>query len=57
MARRNTEKQKSSDENEDGPIGHPINDNPWFKKMKALNDSMEAGRQSRRRSMSASTGG
>jgi hypothetical protein len=26
------------------PVGHPLYDNPWFKKMKALNDSMEAGK-------------
>ena len=31
-----------ADSNE--PIGHPINDNPWFKKMTALNESREAGR-------------
>lgn len=44
MARKqNTEKQKSSDENEDGPVGHPLYDNPWFKKMKALNESLESG--------------
>jgi len=30
--------------NEDEPVGHPLNDNPWFKKMKALNDSLEAGK-------------
>ena len=34
-----TQDQNSKDE----PVGHPINDNPWFKKMKALSDSMEAG--------------
>ena len=45
MARKqNIEKQKSKAESDDEPVGHPINDNPWFKKMKALNDSMEAGR-------------
>jgi hypothetical protein len=26
------------------PIGHPINDNSWFKKMKALTESREAGK-------------
>ena len=26
---------------ENEPVGHPLNDNPWFKKMKALNDKME----------------
>ena len=25
-------------------VGHPLNDNPWFKKMKALGESLEAGR-------------
>ncbi len=31
-------------DNEDEPVGHPLNDNPWFKKMQALNDSLEAGK-------------
>ncbi len=33
---------KENSENE--PVGHPLNDNPWFKKMKALGESLEAGR-------------
>ena len=39
MAQENTNVE---DNNE--PVGHPLYDNPWFKKMKVLNDSMEAGR-------------
>ena len=26
------------------PVGHPLYDNPWFKKMKTLNESLEAGK-------------
>ncbi len=26
------------------PVGHPLNDNPWFKKMKALGENLEEGR-------------
>jgi len=29
---------------DDGPVAHPLNDNPWMKKFKALGDSREAGR-------------
>ena len=29
---------------ENEPVEHPLNDNPWFKKMKALGESLEAGR-------------
>ena len=29
---------------ENEPVGHPLNDNPWFKKMKALGENLEAGR-------------
>ncbi len=32
---------QQNDDNE--PVGHPLHDNPWFKKMKALNDKMDAG--------------
>ena len=31
----------ASEDNE--PVGHPLYDNPWFKKMKVLNDHREAG--------------
>ncbi len=31
-------------DSEDEPVGHPLNDNPWFKKMKALNERLEAGK-------------
>ena len=31
-------------ESDDEPVGHPLNDNPWFKKMKALGENLEAGR-------------
>ena len=31
-------------ESENEPVGHPLNDNPWFKKMKALGENLEAGR-------------
>lgn len=31
-------------DSENEPVGHPLNDNPWFKKMKALGESLEAGR-------------
>ena len=43
MARKPNTQKQNSDESNDEPVGHPINDNPWFKKMKALSDSMEAG--------------
>ncbi len=36
--------RNSKNKNEEEPVGHPINDNPWFKKMKALNESLEAGK-------------
>ena len=26
------------------PVGHPLYDNPWFKKMKTLNESLESGK-------------
>lgn len=42
--KQNTQKQNSSDENENEPVGHPLHDNPWFKKMTALNESREAGK-------------
>lgn len=29
---------------ENEPVGHPLNDNPWFKKMKALSENLEARR-------------
>jgi hypothetical protein len=44
MARKPNTQKQSSDENDNEPVGHPINDNPWFKKMKALGDSLEAGK-------------
>ena len=31
-------------DSENEPVGHPLNDNPWFKKMKALGESLEEGR-------------
>ncbi len=34
--------EKTDNENE--PVGHPLYDNPWFKKMKTLNESLEAGK-------------
>ena len=34
----------AQDNNDNEPVAHPINDNPWFKKMKALSDSREAGK-------------
>ena len=37
-----TQETKQSSENE--PVGHPLNDNPWFKKMQALGENLEAGR-------------
>lgn len=40
MAKNNTLEPKEED-NE--PVGHPLYDNPWFKKMKTLNESLEAG--------------
>lgn len=33
-----------SQNSENEPVGHPINDNPWVKKMKTLADNLEAGR-------------
>ena len=39
MARKNT----TPDEGDSEPVGHPLYDNPWFKKMKTLNESLEAG--------------
>ena len=35
-----TQEQNSDDE----PVGHPLHDNPWFKKMAALNESREVGK-------------
>ena len=35
-------KTKSSEEDNE-PVGHPLFDNPWFKKMKTLNESLESG--------------
>lgn len=32
-----------SEKSENKPVGHPLNDNPWFKKMKALGENLEAG--------------
>ena len=29
---------------DDEPVAHPLNDNPWLKKMQALGESLEAGR-------------
>ena len=37
-----TQDSEQSSDNE--PVGHPLNDNPWFKKMKALGENLEAGR-------------
>ena len=34
----------NDNKSEDEPVGHPINDNPWFKKMTALSESREAGK-------------
>lgn len=31
-------------ENTQEPVGNPLQDNPWFKKMKALGENLEAGR-------------
>ena len=28
----------------DEPVAHPLNDNPWLKKLKALGESLESGR-------------
>ena len=36
------ENRSGADDNE--PVGHPLYDNPWFKKMKTLNESLEAGK-------------
>jgi hypothetical protein len=36
------ENANGAEENE--PVGHPLYDNPWFKKMKTLNESLEAGK-------------
>ena len=38
--------QSKTDLNEDDnePVGHPLYDNPWFKKMKTLNESFEVGK-------------
>lgn len=44
MTRKNNPQQNSSEENENEPVGHPLYDNPWFKKMKTLNESLEAGK-------------
>jgi len=33
-----------AENSENEPVGHPLNDNPWFKKMKALGENLEAGR-------------
>ena len=33
-----------SENSENEPVGHPINDNPWVKKMKTLSENLEAGR-------------
>lgn len=42
MAQNNKSKTDlNEDDNE--PVGHPLYDNPWFKKMKTLNESLEAG--------------
>ncbi len=35
--------KKAGPKDDDAPVGHPLYDNPWFKKMKALSDSREAG--------------
>ena len=40
MLRRN---EMTQDNNEE-PIAHPLNDNPWLKKIQALVENMEAGR-------------
>ena len=36
------ENTNGAEDNE--PVGHPLYDNPWFKKMKTLNESLEAGK-------------
>ena len=36
--------QKNEQDSDNEPVGHPLNDNPWFKKMKALGDNLESGR-------------
>ena len=37
--------QKNANGAEDNePVGHPLYDNPWFKKMKTLNENLEAGK-------------
>ena len=33
-----------AENSENEPVGHPLNDNPWFKKMKTLGENLEAGR-------------
>ena len=33
-----------TENSENEPVGHPLNDNPWFKKMKVLGENLEAGR-------------
>lgn len=44
MSGNNTMTQENANGAEDNePIGHPLFDNPWFKKMKTLNESLESG--------------
>ena len=40
MTQKQTEEGSSGDE----PVGHPLHDNPWSKKIKTLNESLESGR-------------
>lgn len=40
MAKNNLEPNEEDNE----PVGHPLYDNPWFKKMKTLNESLESGK-------------
>ena len=39
---KNNKREPNEEDNE--PVGHPLHDNPWFKKMTALNESREAGK-------------
>ena len=39
-----TQSKEETTPNDDDPVAHPLNDNPWFNKMRELGEGLESGR-------------
>ena len=44
MTQPNSEPKSEPTPNDDDPVAHPLNDNPWFNKMRDLGEGLESGR-------------